>query len=187
MVTGIFSPSIPDANIWAVNVRGLLAVSFGKDIYFEDFSRNFLAGIGNTYMICKSIFLAAKEDYENGYYINQAKLIEANLLGDAIQQAEMLFKADYTQAAAIVAGVALETHLRSLCNIKVIPYDENNSTINLLNAALYKAEVYTQPQMQEIAAWASIRNDATHGRSGKYSNAQVDSMIKGITRFLNEI
>ena len=23
--------SIPDANIWAVNVRGLLAVSFGKD------------------------------------------------------------------------------------------------------------------------------------------------------------
>lgn len=173
---------------WLTSARYLLKSVFGEEsLFFKDWET-----LGNQHSnktpearSCLAIIQSAKENYEKGYIFDQKALIEANLLGSALQQAEDLFSNKYLQAAAIVAGVALETHLKSLCEQKAIVITEANPGIQAYNQGLYKAKVYSQPQMQEIATWGSIRNAAAHGNWGEFTKDHIDMMIKGVTRFLN--
>lgn len=176
------------AYAWATSARHLIKIVFGEEsIHFRDFSTHYNPSphrIIMDFVLCLAVFEAAKNDFENGLLLTQKSLIEANVLGSAIQQAGVLFDKEYIQAAAIVAGVALETQLRSMCvdnNLQV----EDDAAIHVLNTKLYNAGKYSQPTMQEITTWANIRNGAAHGKWGEFTKQQVDLMIKGITRFLS--
>jgi hypothetical protein len=65
----------------------------------------------------------------------------------------------HARAAAVVAGVVLETTLRKLCG-------DNNIAVGKLdkmNADLAKATVYDKLVQKDITWLAGIRNNAAHG------------------------
>ena len=57
---------------------------------------------------------ALREDYENNYLQSFNEMIDANLFTDILEQAKYLLSEGYFRASAVVAGVALESHLRKL-------------------------------------------------------------------------
>ena len=97
-----------------------------------------------------------------------------------LEQAQELLKKDYKVAAAVVAGVVLETALRDLCQ-------DNNidiGNLNKMNQDLAKAEIYNKLQQKRITALADIRNNAAHEKPDEFSSDDVKGMIRDIESFL---
>ena len=55
-----------------------------------------------------------------------------------------------------------------------------------MNADLAKVGVYNKLIQKRITALADIRNSAAHGKPEEFSEADVDSMIDEVTRFVAE-
>ena len=90
---------------------------------------------------CLGVLQAAQKDYEGGYLFDLRTLVAAELLGDFIDQADVLVAEGYQVPAASLAGAVLEDTLRKLSVSKEIPIPEKTN-IDKLNADLAKAEVY---------------------------------------------
>jgi hypothetical protein len=128
----------------------------------------------------KAILAAAKEDYEGGYLFTIRGLVTAEVLSDAIDQAEALLAAGYKDPACVVAGVALEQAIKELAkrtNVDLAKLDK-------MNADLAKAGVYNMAMQKQVTAWAHLRNKSAHGEWGEYTDADVQAMIPGVQRFL---
>jgi hypothetical protein len=57
-------------------------------------------------------------------------------------------------------------------------------SIEAMNDPLRKANVYGQVQMQQVTAWAAIRNKADHARFTEYIEAEVRMMHQGVSGFI---
>jgi hypothetical protein len=95
---------------WKVKARNLLSQACGTDSehykYFEKYERP-SAGTTNYKVMnkLKSVFLAAKEDYEGGYPNSIRNLVQAEVFDSELGQASELLSAGYKLPAAVVAGV----------------------------------------------------------------------------------
>ena len=134
---------------------------------------------------CYGILEAAKKDYEGGWLFNLKALVAAELLGDFLEQAEVLLEQGYINPAASLAGAVLEDTLRKLCQSKNIPIPDKTK-IDRLNAELAKAGVYDTLIQKRITAIADIRNNADHGHFDKYKKEDVEDMVKWIRRFTTD-
>ena len=168
---------------WATNVLNLLQRVFGENsIHYQNFYNHYKAFRGYNFEFenCRGIFQAAKEDYEGGYLFNVRALAKAEDSADALEQATELLKAGYKDPACIVAGVALEITLKELCTRNGI----SNAKLDAMNIELCKKGVYNMGMQKQITTWAHWRNKAAHGEWSEYSDADVDDLIKGTTRFV---
>jgi len=119
------------------------------------------------------------------------EIIHAELFADFLEMASHLQENGYKDAAAVIAGSTLETHLRKLCqkhSLAITYQNAKGETKNKMgegmNEDLAKASVY-QPSMKKlITGYLSIRNDAAHGNYEKYDLMMVRGMILGIESFL---
>lgn len=129
---------------------------------------------------CIGILQSAYNDYKNGYFFHIKNLINAELLDSVLEQANVLLKANYKDAAAIITGVALETTLNKLC--------ENNnielSKADKMNADLAKAGIYNKLKLKQITAWLDLRNKAAHGDWEEYTENDVKTMIESVNNFI---
>ena len=106
-------------------------------------------------------------------------------------QAERLLENEpSTTAAAVIAGVSLETHLRALCQKHGIDTDITNDKGNLkpkkadaMNADLTKTRVYQGDIQKDVSAWLGKRNKAAHGRDTDATKKEIQLMIEGIRYF----
>ncbi|KAF0200702.1 MAG: hypothetical protein FD173_2254 [Gallionellaceae bacterium] len=130
----------------------------------------------------KAIFLAAKEDYEGGYIFSIRSLVQAEIFDSELEQAGELLRAGYVGAAAVIAGVVLETALRDSCSQRSIDMGK----LDKMNADMAKAGVYSILVQKQITAFADIRNNAAHGNYEKFNNDDIVSMISRIERILAE-
>src|SRR5262245_27485498 len=77
-------------NEWAISCLGLMDRVFGgNSVHFENFNETY-RGSGNqssSFLECRGIFKAAKEDYEGGYLFRLKALVEADVLEDVLDQA----------------------------------------------------------------------------------------------------
>lgn len=130
----------------------------------------------------KSVFLAAKEDFEKGYYVSNRSLIQAEIYDSELEQATELLNNGYISPAAVIAGVVLETTLRELCDNQspVIPHGK----LDKMNSDLVKAGVYNKFKQKQITALADIRNCAAHGKSDEFDKEDVKNMIRDVEKFL---
>ena len=128
----------------------------------------------------RAIFLATKEDFEGGYLVSYRSLIQADVFTSELEQAEELLKSGYATAAAVIAGVVLETTLRDLCSA----HDLEHGSLNKMNDDLAKVGAYNASQKKRITALAAIRNSAAHGKPEEFSAADVKGMIDDVERFL---
>lgn len=128
----------------------------------------------------RAVFLAAKEDFEGGYLVSFRNLVQAEVFGSELDQARELLSSGYFSAAAVIAGVVLETTVRNLCT----DHDLDHGKLDKMNADLAKASVYNSIQQKRITAMAGIRNAAAHGDTEKFNAGDVKGMIDDVERFL---
>ena len=172
---------------WCVKARNLLSKSCGEDSeHYRSFVENERPQAYDTYYEIltrvRAVFAAAKEDFEGGYLRSTRTLVQAEVFDSELEQARSLYKNGYISAAAVIAGVVLETTLRELCDRNSIAH----AKLDKMNADLAKAGVYNKLVQKRNTALADIRNSAAHGKPEEFSDADVDSMITDVERFVAE-
>ena len=85
-------------------------------------------------------------------------------------------------AAAVIAGVVLETTIRQLCDDEGIAHGK----LDKMNADLTKAGRYSSLVQKQVTALAAIRNSAAHGKTDEYNRGDVERMITDVARFVRE-
>ena len=133
-----------------------------------------------TLLKLMAVLTAAKEDYEGGYLNTIRNLIHAEVFDTELEQAEELLVARYHAAAAVVAGVVLETTLRQMCEDNHLDLGK----LDKMNADLAKAGVFNKLVQKQITAWADIRNNAAHGKTDQFTRDDVSAMIRDVRRFV---
>jgi len=170
---------------WKVKARNLLSSACGSESeHYRSFVKAEEPSMFRTNFFelkdVKAVFLAAKEDYEGGYVTAIRALIQAEVFSSELDQARELLAGQYLSAAAVVAGVVLETSLRQLCVDKGIPVGK----LDKMNADLAKAGTYHLLVQKRITAIADIRNNAAHGHPERFTAKDVEEMISYIEGFL---
>jgi hypothetical protein len=130
----------------------------------------------------KAVFLAAQEDFDGGHLLSVWSLVQAEVFDSELEQSSELLRAGYNVAAAVVAGVVLETSLRELCSRNSLPPGK----LDKMNADLAKAGVYNLLLQKRITAMAQIRNSAAHGDVASFNPGDVDGLIKDVHRFVTD-
>lgn len=170
---------------WATSVQHLLARVFGHD---SEHYRNFEAQTRTlTYSpVChaQGILKAAKDDYEHGHLFEMRRLVQAEVFGDFLEQAEHLLDAGYYQAAAVLTGGVLEDGLRKLCLANGIAVAKR-SKVDAMNANLAKKGVFSVLTQKRITVLADLRNKAAHGKWNEFTGDDVREMVQA-TRQLME-
>lgn len=128
---------------------------------------------------------AAKADFEGGLLFNLKALIEAEVLGDFLDQAEVLLAGGYYGPAASLIGAVLEDTLRKISDAAKITHPAKTK-IDSLNVALAKAAIYSALTQKQVTALADIRNNADHGHFDKFTPQDVEDMLKWVRRFASE-
>ena len=179
-----------DSNLllnWKVKAKSLLEKACGVDsqhlkLFNESASGSFYQTNYDTLLDMRAVFLAAKQDFEGGYLSSVRSLVQAELFDSELEQAGELLKSGDRGAAAVIAGVVLETALRDLCDKNGI----NHGKLDKMNADLAKAGIYSVLTQKRITALAEIRNNAAHGHHSNFDDGDVDSMISDVERFLSD-
>ena len=170
---------------WQVKVRHLLSSACGPNSqHFTQFVANEGAGMYTTnhevFQRLRAVLLAAKEDYEGGYFNTLKHLVQAEVFDSELEQAGELLVSGYTSAAAVIAGVVLETGLREMC----ADNGQDIGKLDKMNADLAKAGVYNKLVQKQITALADIRNSAAHGHADQFSKDDVANMIRDVQKIL---
>lgn len=172
---------------WTVKVKSLLANACGRE------SEHYLAFVAADeplsfeenvarFLRIRSVFLAAKEDFEGGYLSSVRALVQAEVFSTELDQARELLSAGYAVAAAVITGVVLETNLRELCT----RYNVAAGKLERMNADLVKAGAYNVLVQKKITALAAIRNSAAHGNAAEFNSSDVTAMLADVERLLEE-
>jgi hypothetical protein len=111
-------------------------------------------------------------------------IIYATFIDREIDEARYLFDKKHFRAAGAIAGVALEQHLRYLCDKHNLEY-RKKETIEPLVQKLYKNEKIDRTQMIEIQYLASIRDKCDH--PSDVSQNEVKELIERIQKLLNNL
>lgn len=133
------------------------------------------------------VLKALKEDVNEGWLQTVEELVHADTFSDLLEQARELNSKGYKDAAAVIAGTVLESHLRLLCDKNSIPTSlqaGRYKTADSMNTELAKTGVYNQLQQKHVTAWLGIRNAAAHGKYSQYTAADVVSLISGVEQFI---
>lgn len=133
------------------------------------------------------VLMALKEDIKNGFLETLKENIKGELFSDFLEMANVLLNDGYKDAAAVIGGGVLESHLRQLCIKFVInTLDANGKAkkADTLNSELAKESAYNLLDQKSITAWLDLRNKAAHARYGEYTKDQVLLMLQGIGNFI---
>lgn len=170
---------------WKLKVRNLIFISCGEasqhfQVYVEGEKPQTMESSYSAFKRLRSIFSAAKEDFNGGYLTSIKNLVQAEVFESELEQAQELLDNGYKLASAVIAGVVLETALRDLCSNHGFPHGK----LDKMNSDLAKAGVYNKLQKKRITALADIRNSAAHGRPKEFSEEDVKTMIRDVESFL---
>jgi hypothetical protein len=109
------------------------------------------------------------------------KLITADIASTEVEEAEVLLANGFHRAAGSIAGVALELHLKMLCDINGLSYPPK-ATIQPLLQALQKGSILDITEIKHIEYLASIRNKCSHPK--EVSEAEVQSLIDRVKKII---
>jgi hypothetical protein len=125
---------------------------------------------------------ALRTDLNLGWTRTFVDLVHADTYGELLEMATDLLDAGYKDPAAVVAGTALETHLRNLF-AKLSKSPSTETKADVVNVELKKTGIYGGIQQKQVTAWLGIRNAAAHGKYSDYGASDVKSLIDGVGKF----
>lgn len=128
-----------------------------------------------------------REDYVNDFLTGINEMINADLFSDILEQAEYLLSQNFVRASAVVAGVALESHLRKLSEKNSIFLNDGKYVkADSLNGQLYSKNIIDKIFNKSVTSWLGLRNEAAHQEINTLNEELVDSMISGIRIFIEK-
>lgn len=88
-------------------------------------------------------------------------------IADEYEQAELLYKLDFHRAAGVIAGIALERHVKTLCESHSIeveknPPDKSKASFSDYIMTLKKAEIINEVKRKEFEYLYGIRSTCSH-------------------------
>jgi len=141
----------------------------------------------------QAVLACLRRDFAKGMVKTFEEMVHASMFDDLLGQAQGLWESNHLQAAVVVAGATLESHLRELAAKHQVPTTEqkHNKTVTRMASALNdelhaKAKAYSTTEFRQVQVWIDLRNEAAHGRDefkGRTAN-DVGSMITGIREFM---
>lgn len=142
--------------------------------------------------LLRGVLEALREDVRHGTLSTFEELVHADVYADLIAQAEGLLCAKCARAATVLAGAALEEHIKLLANkhgTGTANQDKSHKQAAVMNAELRKAGVYTEAQRATIEGWQKLRNEAAHGNPGFDGPntslvSNIPAMIQGVRGFI---
>ncbi|MCX5831579.1 MAG: hypothetical protein NT140_06800 [Deltaproteobacteria bacterium] len=126
----------------------------------------------------------------SGYLQNVSELIHGEIFDDFIEMADHLLDEGYKDPSAVVAGSALESHLRNLCTKSGIDATIRSGAVERpkkaeqMNSDLCAAGVYGKLDQKNVTAWLDLRNKAAHGQYASCTKEQVNLMHMGVRDFI---
>ncbi|MDA3936906.1 MAG: hypothetical protein PF636_08665 [Actinomycetota bacterium] len=143
----------------------------------ESYKANRLLGVLNS----------LRADVDAGYLESVTQLIHGEVFGDFLEMADHLCAEGYKDAAAVIAGSALESHLRALAAHASVVWETDGRPhkADRLNADLTKSGVYAGLDQKNVTGWLGLRNDAAHGNYDAYTQQQVRLLVASIRDFLS--
>lgn len=133
--------------------------------------------------------LSLKEDYANDFLNNFNEMLDAEIFSEILEQAEYLLSQGYLRASAVVAGVALESHLRKLAeknSVSITKDDGKYVKAESLNNELHKNSIIDKTFNKLVTSWLGLRNDAAHPDSNDINEGLIAPMISGIRVFIEK-
>jgi hypothetical protein len=135
---------------------------------------------------------ALERDLSKGLLATFEELVHASVYSDLLEQATGLQRDGYSRAATVVAGAALEEHIKKLAvkhSIDLVTPNKDHKRASILNSELKKAGLYSEAQRAVVEGWQKVRNDAAHGNPGfegadKGHVQSVSPMITSIRGFI---
>ena len=134
----------------------------------------------------QGILKALRLDVVDGYLRTVQQEAHAEVFADLLQMADHLVADRHHLPAAVIAGAALEAHLRALAERSGVSVSWRNAPkrAGRLNDDLAKAGAYTKAEHKQIIAWQDLRNVAAHA-DGELAAAEVRLMAQGIRAFID--
>lgn len=185
---------------WQTSTLSLLARVFGEESQtFKEFRRfadreeigHVRPRLHKAFRQMKAAFLSAKQQFEGGYLFDVQNLIHAEVFSNELDQAVHFLDSKFEVAAAVTAGVVLETTIKKLCSqqtpeINVINPAGKDIKTDTLISELKNAGVYNEAVAKQLRAWMNVRNDAAHGKrkDGEFDDGEVKRMIEGVSDFV---
>jgi len=130
------------------------------------------------------------EDLKAGYLQTLVEIVHGDVFGDFLEMAQHLCESGYKDAAAVITGSTLESHLRELCRKSGVSIEVRKpdgvvpKKADSMNADLASAEVYSKLDQKNVTAWLDLRNKAAHGKFNEYSKDQVLILISSVRDFI---
>jgi len=134
------------------------------------------------------ILRAIRIDIENDFLETINERIHGEVFTDFLDMGEYLLKEGYKDAAAVMIGGVLESHLRQLCikyDVSIEKADGSARKASELNNDLYGKNTYGLPDQKFVTAWLDIRNKAAHAKYEEYSKEHVDQLLLGTRGFIS--
>lgn len=161
--------------------------------YYKDFAERVTNPSRGYAELGVGLLSAARQELAGGWLVTTRGLISAEIFADFLEMAEYLLSENYKDAAAVIAGAALEEHLRQLAVKHGVSatYLKAGSPVpkkaDLLNADLATASAYSKLDQKTVTAWLDLRNKAAHGRYAEYDGKQVALMVEGVRQFMARV
>ncbi|MEU9379735.1 hypothetical protein AB0D38_01455 [Streptomyces sp. NPDC048279] len=109
---------------------------------------------------------ALRDDLKAGWAETVIEMVHADTHSDYLEMADTLLHSNYKDAAAVIAGTALEVHARTLCvksGVATVLPNGAPMKADAMNAELKKEGVYNEAQRKQVSAWMGLRNSSAHG------------------------
>lgn len=173
-------------------IAAIERITGARSIYMEQVKRVLSVSDWEYRWIREAIGIveALKFDVENGFLGSLYALAHAEVFTDYLDMADNLLASGYKDAAAVMIGSTLESHLRRLAikneiDVEVIKNGEvQQKKASVLNSDLKRENVYGDADNKLVTAWLAIRNYTAHGHYDEYTLDQVRNMNTGVRDFI---
>lgn len=135
------------------------------------------------------ILKSLREDYANDFLSGFNEMVDGELFSDILEQGEYLLSQGYVRASAVVAGVALESHIRKLAEKNSVPITKDDGKhihADSLNGELNKTKIIDKTFSKQVTGWLGLRNDAAHPEAKEINAGLIEPMIAGIRVFIEK-
>ena len=178
-------------NIQAINA--IWEICPEQSIYHQEATTIYQEELGRTYCDFKlfNILCKVRDDLKLGFIGKMSSLLHQEIFTDYLDMAQHLLDEGYKDAAAVIAGSTLESHLRQLCAANGIDTKTTKNgrktpkKASVMNDDLKKKGVYSAYDHKMVIGQLDLRNNAAHGKYNQYTDDQVLRLIDWLKDFID--
>lgn len=152
-------------------------------IDFDIFNRK--KAFKNLFNVQISIVASSKVKIESTL-ADIKSMIQADLFDNELSTSLDLYSKQYYRAAGMIAGVVLESHLKTICDRHKIGYGKN-STISKYNDLLKANNIIETPDWRFIGMLGDYRNECSHAKSETIPKENVEELINGVQKIIKKV